>query len=368
MILNKIGIKKFLSERSGYLKEGKDRLYDILTKRGYEVTLGDCAEALTEARGEQKSSLDIVREVMSDDVPTDFELVSKWQGANGEWLESYRKKKETNEESWTVFRTALLNELETIPKHKVKSHNKGGEVAMEISLPDLHFGKGDMDELRKNYMDSVKALVAKVPNERIDKFILPIGNDGLNSEGKRASTTAGTPQHDSAAWYDTFTTYTAALIESINYLNEVAPVDVVVIQGNHDFERMFYVGEMINAYYNTNDTVNVNNLPEPRKYYVYGKCLIMYTHGDKEKSSDMPLIMATEKPLLFAETKHREVHCGHFHKEMLNEYRGIKVRFIPSICKTDDWHKEMGYEHYRCAQAFLWDKEQGLDGFVQQNI
>ena len=34
----------------------------------------------------------------------------------------------------------------------------------------------------------------------------------------------------------------------------------------------------------------------------------------------MPLIMATENPEMFARTSHREVHCGHLHKEMVNEY------------------------------------------------
>jgi hypothetical protein len=71
---------------------------------------------------------------------------------------------------------------------------------------------------------------------------------------------------------------------------------------------------------------------------------------------------------MFAETKHREAHCGHLHKEMVNEYRGIKVRFLPSICTTDDWHKQMGYEAYRCAQAYIWNKETGLEGFLQHNL
>ena len=78
--------------------------------------------------------------------------------------------------------------------------------------------------------------------------------------------------------------------------------------------------------------------------------------------------MATEQPEMFARTSHREAHCGHFHKEMLNEYRGVKVRFIPSICPNDEWHKLMGYEAKRTGQAFIWSKKDGFYGYFQTNL
>jgi hypothetical protein len=367
MVFDKQDIKNFLNDKHGYRNEGKNRLHSILTARGIETTIEACAEALAEHRKENEESDQIVAQVLNADVPTDFEMVSKWQGASGEWLASYKKKKEASGEAWGIFRTNLLEELEGVKKPDITPTNPSGDMAMEVSLPDLHFGKGDTEELYEEFMQSLRNLVGKIQIERVDRFILPIGNDGLNSEGLRATTTAGTPQFDSAPWYETFAAYSRALIDGINFLQSIAPVDVVVVQGNHDYERMFYMGEMISAYYRNNKNVKVDNSPEPRKYYKYGHCLLMYTHGDKEKAADMPLIMATEQPMLFAETKHREVHCGHFHKEMLNEYRGVKVRFLPSICTTDDWHKQQGYEHYRCAQAFLWSAESGLEGFIQDN-
>ena len=94
----------------------------------------------------------------------------------------------------------------------------------------------------------------------------------------------------------------------------------------------------------------------------------MFTHGDKEKTADMPLIMATEQPEMFARTTSREVHCGHLHKEMVNEYRGIKVRFLPSICPNDEWHKQMGYEAKRTVQAYIWNKQRRLEGYLQTHV
>ena len=94
----------------------------------------------------------------------------------------------------------------------------------------------------------------------------------------------------------------------------------------------------------------------------------MFTHGDNEKPSDMPLIMATEQPEMFAATEFREAHCGHYHKEQVNEYRGVKVRFLPSICALDEWHKKMGYQSLRAAQAFIWNHDEGLEGYLQSNV
>jgi len=214
----------------------------------------------------------------------------------------------------------------------------------------------------------VKDLMNKASGLNIERILLPVGNDGMNSEGYSRATTKGTSQHDSAGWQETFVGYCNLMVRAICFLTETAPVDVIIIQGNHDYERMFYSGEFLRAFFINDERVIVDNNYNSRKYYKYGTNMIMFTHGDKEKKAEMPLIMATEEPKMFAETTHREVHCGHLHKEMVNEYRGIKVRFIPSICGNDEWHKMMGYEAKRTGQAHIWNKLRGYEGYLQTNI
>jgi len=244
-------------------------------------------------------------------------------------------------------------------------------IAYEISLPDIHYGKLhdlSLEKVEQQYMTVVQELVNKAAGLEIERFILPIGNDGMNSEGMRRTTTKGTPQEESAGWKDTFRGYWRLMTRAVNYLKEKAPVDIIVVSGNHDYERMFYAGDVLAGWYRNDANVTVDNGYSSRKYYEYGKNMIMFTHGDKEKPADMPLIMATEKPEMFARTSHREVHCGHLHKEMVNEYRGIKVRFVPSICPNDEWHKQMGYEAKRTGQAYIWNKSTGLEGYLQSNV
>ena len=49
------------------------------------------------------------------------------------------------------------------------------------------------------------------------------------------------------------------MVRAINYLADTAPVDVVVVQGNHDYERMFYAGEYLRAFFKNDERVDVDN-------------------------------------------------------------------------------------------------------------
>jgi hypothetical protein len=131
---------------------------------------------------------------------------------------------------------------------------------------------------------------------------------------------------------------------------------------------MFYIGEVIESWYRDYKTVTVDNSYDSRKYYKYGNNMIMFTHGDKERPADMPLLMATEKPTMFSQCKHREVHCGHQHREIVRTFSGVKVRFLPSIATNDAWHKMMGYNSLREAQAYIWNKTKGCEGYLQVNL
>ena len=368
-------IKDFIGERTGYLKKSAQVLAERL-----DAPLEDCETALYEARAlarensnENASVITEFQEYLDKNgiKTSDVASVKFWQTVSGKQRFSVVTKSES------VSVQDIKEEIELFaskysPKVPLIKHTpKLKPIAYEISLPDLHYGKEhgkSIDETEAQYIGVVQELVRKAEGLEIDKFILPIGNDGMNSEGMRRTTTKGTPVEESASWKDTFRGYWLLIVKAINYLKQIAPVDVIVVSGNHDFERMFYAGDVLSGWYRDDENVEVNNSYESRKYYQYGKNMLMFTHGDKEKAADMPLIMATEQPEMFARTTHREVHCGHFHKEMVNEYRGIKVRFIPSICPNDDWHKQMGYEAKRAGQAYIWNKQTGLEGYLQANV
>lgn len=371
-------IKKFLLTYPSYLKVGPDRLSDRLNC-GYEM----CRIALDEVRYEMRVSenenqnensagTDFKRFLGTNEInPDKIESVKFWQTQKGD----SRFSVVTREQDSKV--NTIREEIEEFasmysPKvPKIQYEPLNNPVALEISLPDIHYGKLSgmtLEETENEFLYVISALVKKSSGLNIEQFLLPIGNDGLNSEGLRQTTTKGTPQQDSAGWKETFTGYWNLIVRAIDMLKPIAPVDVVVVSGNHDYERMYYIGDVISGWYRNDPNVTVDNGKDSRKYWSYGTNLLMFTHGDNEKPHDMPLIMATEQPELFAKATHREAHCGHFHKEQVNEYRGVKIRFIPSICPSDEWHKKMGYSAKRTGQAYVWNKSFGLEGYVQHNI
>lgn len=370
-------IKQFLREKPGYLKKSASVLAIRLEQDEIE-----CALAIHEVRKEQVN--ENVNKISNFDEyikthnikPETIQSVKFWQTAKGEMRYSIVAKEddainrveELKKEIADFASSRSVSVPSVYTSAAIKSNDK---VLYEISLPDLHYGKltdVSTEELEELYVKTIQDLVAKAAGLNIDRFLLPIGNDGLNSEGLRQTTTKGTPQQDSLGWKQSFKGYWKLIVFAIDYLKNIAPVDVIVVAGNHDYERMYYAGEVISGWYRNNPNVTVDNSDDPRKYYQYGKTMLMFTHGDKEKAHDIPLIMATEQPEMFAKTTHREAHCGHFHKEQVNEYRGIKVRFIPSICPNDAWHKQMGYSAKRVGQAYIWDQRTGLNGYLQSNV
>ena len=375
-IIEKLRIKK------GYLKKGVQFLADkwkvepsiikeckkLVTSEEWvqERINNDNSHELGESQAFTKHLLD------NGLTMADVKSVKFWQNFNGEQRYSIVTHNQWHEQP--QVKDELLNYIKNrSPKvNKIKYVKPKDPVLYEISLPDIHYGKitdEPSDTIEKHYMQAIVDLHRKADGLNIERFLLPVGNDGLNSEGMSRATTKGTPQQDSMRWRQSFRGYWHLVTKAIDYLTQFAPVDVVVIQGNHDFERMFYVGEVLDALYHNNKNVNIDNSLDTRKYYEYGINMIMFTHGDKEKAQELPLLIATEQPAMWSRSKVREVHCGHKHKEMLNEYMGTKVRFIPSICGNDAWHKTQGYVGtLRCGQAFIWNKNRGLEGYLQTNI
>jgi predicted phosphodiesterase len=362
-------IKEFLKSRQGYLKEGRTRLAKQLGLNHKDPqTIELCAQALREVREEIKNK-------HKNNPKSNLQLKSRWQSASGQWLESYKSVGETTTDEIKELKEDLFNDLKNLNKDnsQIFYQSKIGidENLLEISLPDFHFGKVDdntIEEQANLYLQGIVDLVAKAKGYNISKILLPTGNDLFNSDTLDYTTTKGTPQLDNGTWQKTFRIGTQAVVKSIEYLKGIAPVDVVIVQGNHDYQKCFYLGEILQAYYTNDENVNISNdINSPRKYYKYGNTLFGYTHGNLEKQAELPLIMAVESPIEFANSKYHYWRLGHIHKEMINEYQGVVVETLPSLCSQDEWHKKMGYNSRRKAKAFIWNKEYGLEGTVQIN-
>lgn len=289
----------------------------------------------------------------------------------------------------------LLSDVKATMIEEMKSHSpKYAKIRyaksdeghlLEVNLFDLHFGKLVWDQeagesydikiARDIFLSTVSQILSYTKMFKIDRIVFPVGNDFFNVDTTANTTAAGTPQDEDTRWKKTFKSGRQLVVEAIDRMREIAPVDVPVIPGNHDAERAFYLGDSLECWYHGVQGVTVDNGARVRKYYQYGSSLIGYTHGKDEKPEELPNIMASEVPALWASTRFREWHLGdkHHKRELqwqsTKEYKGVMVRYMRSLTSTDVWHHKKGYVgNLRSGEAFIWHKDRGNIGQFTASI
>lgn len=111
------------------------------------------------------------------------------------------------------------------------------------------------------------------------------------------------------------------------------------------------------------------NQPVPRKYLRFGATALMFTHGEKGKAADYPLLFATEQPEMFGATRFREIHAGHLHQTRLTEKMGVRVRISPALCPPDSWHADNHYVgNVRGAEALVYHPDEGLVSVAHYSV
>lgn len=258
------------------------------------------------------------------------------------------------------------------PRPAPKRQAPRGEHLLEISIPDLHIGKLAWSEetlganydhkiAMRLYTDALEALILRTAAFRFSRVVLTVGNDFFHADTKANTTTGGTPLDVDSRFQKTYVAGRRLMVAAIERLRQIAPVTVVMVPGNHDSLSTFCLGDSLDCWYHTTPDVEVLNQPTPRKYLEHGKVMLLWTHGDKGKRDNYPLLMATEQPEMFGRTKFREAHTGHLHQLQVKEHMGVRVRVSPALCPADAWHAEHHFVgNQRAAEAFVWHPEEGL--------
>lgn len=258
------------------------------------------------------------------------------------------------------------------PARPAVKRRPAGAYVLEIAIPDLHLGKlawspetggphYDSKLAADVFREALEALIARTAAFHFERVIFPIGNDFFHSDTKLGTTTSGTPLDTDSRFHKTFVVGRRLLTQAIDRLRELAPVEAVIVPGNHDTMAAFHVGDSLSCLYHQTPDVTIQNAPIPRKYVAYGRTLLMFTHGHKGKRQNYPLLMATERPEQFGKARFREAHVGHTHEDRVTESMGVKVRVCPALCPPDAWHSEQHFVgNLRSAEAFVWAKDDGL--------
>lgn len=301
-------------------------------------------------------------------------------------LKTFREK-----EIGELFNEMIINYSPKILPITIKEPSKENNL-FEVSIWDLHLGKlAHFSETGEDYnikiaserfLSAIQTLIHRASGFNYNKILFPIGSDFFNSDTISNTTTAGTPQDEDMRWQKTFTYGVQLLVDGIEMLKQTGvDVDVVVIPGNHDFERSYYMGAYLSAWYKNDENVSVNNGASPRKYYKFGKVLLGLTHGNEEKEASLPMLMASECKSDWGDTNHHVWHLGHIHRrrdvkytvldksKTLSEDLGVTVAYLSSLSGTESWHHKKGYTSCaKAGNAFIWNDENGLIAQLNSNI
>jgi hypothetical protein len=240
---------------------------------------------------------------------------------------------------------------------------------------DVHFGKlawapetsseYNIGIARESLISSAKTFVDRCKAFPLDMVVIFIGQDFFHVDNNFNTTTAGTPQDVDGRYAQIIVAGEEAMIESVEIFRKISLVKLYTIPGNHDCLSSFHLTRTLKAYFRNSENVIVDDSPCPRKYVRYGTNLIGCTHGNEEKHSDLPIIMAVERND-FGSATCREWHLGHLHKSKrtqttnVDQFNGVTVRILQSLSGTDAWHHRKGYVGgTRAAEALVYSKDGG---------
>jgi hypothetical protein len=280
------------------------------------------------------------------------------------------------------FKAEELNAIERIkdecisevkkyaPKyHAIETIKSEDTHLLVIDIADLHIGKlATAFETGEDYnsqiavkraKDGLQGILDKAKGFNIDKVLFVAGNDILHTDNTRRTTTAGTPQDTDGMWYDNFIMAKNLYIDLLEKLISFADVEVVYNPSNHDLTHGFFLMQLIEAHF-SKSTIRFNVDLKHRKAFRYGSNLIGTTHGDGAKIENLPLLLATEFPILWSKTKHRYIYSHHIHHKTSKDFIGVTFETLRSPSGSDSWHHKNGYTGVpKAVEGYIHHKEFG---------
>jgi uncharacterized protein YkvS len=384
----KLGVtEEVVDELLKEIKE-RDRLRDDAEVSHYIDVLEEMVVKVNNEKGTLESTIETNFEPKDDlelarlhKINLDkYKISNYWtkQKQNGKFTSSVfatlRQPKDYTAEDFAKF----LESYEPRVLNITKNDDERGyeEVDVEVSIADFHLAKktleGEtMEDKMTQYLKTLHDLIEKVRNSyAIDTVVFPISNDFFHTDNYQNTTTAGTPQDVLVGYDNEYEAGFDILVTAISYLKAVSNhVEVVLVQGNHDRTKSFYLAHALEIYFKGNKDISFQREHSTTKSVVLGSTFIGYHHGNC-KIDDLPLLFATGKDAFdFGAAKYREVHTGDKHHYMAKEVKGVRIQQMPSLSGTDRWHADHNFVHsIRAGLVLIYHPNHGKIGEFESRI
>jgi predicted phosphodiesterase len=259
----------------------------------------------------------------------------------------------------------------TVPKLKLPASRS--PYALVVCPTDFHWGKHgwsdevgetyNFEEARKRLMEKTEKLVERIAVAP-EKIYVGAGSDWFHVDNDYGTTTKGTAQDMCGSPAQILITGCQLAREHIDLLRQVAPVEVVMMAGNHDRHSTIALMMYLSAAYEGVEDVTITISPNNRRYFVYGDTLLGFTHGDGlSKKISLPALMSVEAKREWGITDHRVWFHGHLHHQRLTERDGCLIIQMPSLAGHDRYHARAGYTTSTAGlAAYMIDKREGYIG------
>jgi hypothetical protein len=312
---------------------------------------------------------------MTHTVPEGFTVkgVSTLYGADGQvtaqWVKSNREL-ELQEERLRAFVDGLCESL-TPCKHKPvpKTIKHDPNLMSGIFIGDAHIGMRafgvetrhadfDVDIGVQQLREAIDYLVEKAPSSETG-MLVDVG-DFMHANTQHNTTFSGTPLDVDTRHYRVM----KAAGEVMQYmvdrmLTKFKRVILVIARGNHNTDAAGAVQLMMEFYYKREKRVHVLPVDGFYHYIEFGKWLLGVHHGDKQKPSDLAASMPRDMPEAWARTTHRMWCTGHYHKEMVRTFPGVKHKVFGALPPPDSWHASHGFAGDGEMEMITFRKEGG---------
>lgn len=280
----------------------------------------------------------------------------------------------TAENAFEIAKEYFDNNKSKLPviKQSFPKQKNTTDKLIEIAPIELHLGKfaneidsGDnydhhVAEERFNTIINRVLEIQEVENT--NKALVVIGSDFFNSEADGCTSINKIPQQNDTRYKKMFMIgldlYTNALLKIREKFNSV---DVMFCPGNHANAMEFFLYVALQQYFRVTDINFVEDYKDTQVYR-FGNCALFFNHGDTNLKRLISSIPA-EFYEIWGQTKYRELHLGHLHKEVtVDDESGMITRRIGSPSGTDNWHYHNRFVGAtRKHQIFVWDKDYGLN-------
>lgn len=340
------------------------RIKERIIKAGYDPVKG--IGTMTPAPYQVKGRSELVR-VNEDGTET---VAMYWNKTE--------KEREAANESIMKFVEGLKSEIVPAKPTKAAKLDYRSDLMPAVFIGDAHIGMRAFGKETKHHdfdtgiavaqlRDAVDYLTDRAAPAKVG-LLVDVG-DYTHSDNHSSTTTAGTPLDVDTRHRSTM--YQAAM--TMRYmigkmLEKCEKVHVVVARGNHNENVAPAIELMLSFYYEKEPRVHI--LPTNSKYHYieYGNWLIGVTHGDTQKAEALAGSMARDMAQAWGRTTHRLWATGHYHKDAVKTFPGVKHKVFAALPPPDAWHSAHGFAGDGEMEMWTFRKSGGVHSTHVYNI